>query len=79
MQKVLLTQKAFAPEFLNRIDDGDILFNSLEKEDIRKSLDIELKALFSRVDEMGCNLKIDETAKNLSLKKDLTQTLVLEH
>ena len=61
-------KKAFAPEFLNRIDDV-ILFNSLEKEDIHKIIDIELKALFSRVDEMGYNLKIDETAKDFIAEK----------
>ena len=61
-------KKAFAPEFLNRIDDV-ILFNSLEKEDIHKIIDIELKALFSRVDEMGYNLKIDEAAKDFIAEK----------
>jgi ATP-dependent Clp protease ATP-binding subunit ClpC len=35
-------KKAFAPEFLNRIDDI-IIFNSLEKEDIKKIIDLEVK------------------------------------
>tara|TARA_Y100001978_G_scaffold15738_1_gene12233 strand:+ start:197 stop:2773 length:2577 start_codon:yes stop_codon:yes gene_type:complete len=61
-------KKAFAPEFLNRIDDV-ILFNSLEKEDIHKIIDIELKALFGRVDEMGYNLKLDEAAKDFIAEK----------
>ncbi|MBJ10112.1 MAG: Clp protease ClpC [Flavobacteriales bacterium] len=61
-------KKAFAPEFLNRIDDV-ILFNSLEKEDIHKIIDIELKALFGRVDEMGYNLKLDEEAKDFIADK----------
>jgi ATP-dependent Clp protease ATP-binding subunit ClpC len=34
-------KKAFAPEFLNRIDDV-VVFNNLEKEDIDKIIDIEL-------------------------------------
>ncbi|MCX6283564.1 MAG: ATP-dependent Clp protease ATP-binding subunit, partial [Bacteroidetes bacterium] len=34
-------KKTFAPEFLNRIDDV-IIFNSLEREDIHKIIDIEL-------------------------------------
>src|SRR5690606_6545887 len=38
-------KRAFAPEFLNRIDDV-IVFNSLNKEDIFKIIDIELKSLF---------------------------------
>ena len=33
-------KKAFAPEFLNRIDDV-VVFNTLEKEDIFKIIDIE--------------------------------------
>ena len=61
-------KKAFAPEFLNRIDDV-ILFNSLEKEDIHKIIDIELKALFGRVDEMGYNLKIDGASKDFIAEK----------
>ena len=39
-------KRAFAPEFLNRIDDV-IVFNSLGKEEIFKIIDIELAALYS--------------------------------
>jgi ATP-dependent Clp protease ATP-binding subunit ClpC len=56
-------KKAFAPEFLNRIDDI-ILFNSLEREDIHKIIDIELQSLFSRVTEMGYTLELDEASKD---------------
>ena len=41
-------KKAFAPEFINRIDDI-IYFNSLKREDIHKIIDIELRGLFGRV------------------------------
>jgi len=61
-------KKAFAPEFLNRIDDV-ILFNSLEKEDIHKIIDIELKSLFGRVNEMGYTLKLDDLAKDFIAEK----------
>ena len=44
-------KKAFAPEFLNRIDDV-IMFNSLNKEDIHKIIDIELNSLFGRVNNL---------------------------
>ncbi|MFY8137459.1 MAG: ATP-dependent Clp protease ATP-binding subunit, partial [Flavobacteriales bacterium] len=40
-------KKAFAPEFLNRIDDL-IVFNALKKEDIHQIIDIELAKLFHR-------------------------------
>ena len=61
-------KKAFAPEFLNRIDDV-VLFNSLSKEDIFKIIDIELKGLYSRVNELGYNIKISTPAKNYIAEK----------
>src|SRR3546814_5717626 len=36
-------KRAFAPEFLNRVDDV-IVFNSLDKEHIFKIIDIELRS-----------------------------------
>ena len=56
-------KKSFAPEFLNRIDDV-ILFNSLKREDIHKIIDIELKRLFSRIDELGYKIKLTDEAKD---------------
>lgn len=53
----------FAPEFLNRIDDI-IYFNSLEKEDIIKIIDIELNKVLSRVKSMGLNATVTEKAKD---------------
>jgi ATP-dependent Clp protease ATP-binding subunit ClpC len=55
-------KKAFAPEFLNRIDDV-IVFNALEKEDINKIIDIELNKLYDRVKEIGYSLKLSDKAK----------------
>ncbi|SCX95816.1 ATP-dependent Clp protease ATP-binding subunit ClpC [Nonlabens sp. Hel1_33_55] len=56
-------KKTFAPEFLNRIDDV-IVFNALEREDIHKIIDIELKKLFARIDDLGYNLKLSDKAKD---------------
>jgi ATP-dependent Clp protease ATP-binding subunit ClpC len=55
-------KKAFAPEFLNRIDDV-IVFNALEKEHINLIIEIELKKLYARVSELGYNLDLSEKAK----------------
>ncbi|WP_017258210.1 ATP-dependent Clp protease ATP-binding subunit [Pedobacter arcticus] len=55
-------KKAFAPEFLNRVDDV-IVFNSLQKEEIFKIIDIELKALFGRVQTLGYQIKLTDEAK----------------
>ncbi len=56
-------KRAFAPEFLNRIDDV-VLFNSLSKEDIFKIIDIELEKLYLRINELGYKVKMTTKAKN---------------
>jgi ATP-dependent Clp protease ATP-binding subunit ClpC len=56
-------KKAFAPEFLNRIDDI-IMFNSLKREDIHKIIDIELGHLYKRINELGYDLKLTDEAKD---------------
>ena len=61
-------KKAFAPEFLNRIDDV-IVFNPLEREDIHKIIDIELDKLFKRIKDIGYNLKLSAKAKDYIAEK----------
>jgi len=56
-------KKAFAPEFLNRIDDV-VMFNPLERKDIHSIIDIELKGLFDRVLKLGYKLKVTSKAKD---------------
>jgi ATP-dependent Clp protease ATP-binding subunit ClpC len=61
-------KKAFAPEFLNRIDDI-MIFNSLTKEHIHEIIDIELEGLYSRTREMGFTVEISEPAKSFIADK----------
>jgi len=61
-------KKAFAPEFLNRIDDV-IMFNSLTKEHIHEIIDIELKGLYERVNALNYKLKISAAAKDFIADK----------
>ncbi|NOX48114.1 MAG: ATP-dependent Clp protease ATP-binding subunit [Chlorobi bacterium] len=61
-------KKAFAPEFLNRIDDV-VIFDSLEREAIHKIIDIELKHLFKRVIELGYKIEVTEDAKDFIVEK----------
>lgn len=61
-------KKAFAPEFLNRIDDV-MVFNALEKEDINKIIDIELEQLISRIKGLGYDLKLSSKAKDYIAEK----------
>jgi ATP-dependent Clp protease ATP-binding subunit ClpC len=61
-------KKAFAPEFLNRIDDV-IIFNSLDKESINQIIDIELSSLYKRIETMGYKIKIEDKAKDYIVEK----------
>jgi len=61
-------KKTFAPEFLNRIDDV-IIFESLEIEDIHKIIDIELKYVFKRVEELGYTVELTNHAKEYIVEK----------
>jgi len=61
-------KRAFAPEFLNRVDDV-VVFNTLGKEEIFKIIDIELKSLFDRVMTLGYEVKLTERAKDFIADK----------
>jgi ATP-dependent Clp protease ATP-binding subunit ClpC len=61
-------KKAFAPEFLNRIDDV-MVFNALEKEDIDKIIDIELEKLILRIKDLGYELILSDKAKDYIAEK----------
>ena len=60
--------KQFAPEFINRIDDI-IIFNSLEKSDIGKIIDIEFADLYERVKENGYTVEVTKSAKKFLIDK----------
>lgn len=66
LQKAL--KKAFAPEFLNRIDDI-VMFNTLTRPDIHKIIDIELKGLYDRIISLGYTIKISPAAKDYITEK----------
>ncbi len=55
-------QKAFTPEFLNRLDE-QIIFNTLTKEDIEKIIDIELKTLYERINLAGYKIRLTAEVK----------------
>jgi ATP-dependent Clp protease ATP-binding subunit ClpC len=66
IQKAL--KNAFAPEFLNRIDDV-VLFNALTREDIHKIIDIELGGLYDRISGLGYQVKVSAAAKDFISEK----------
>ncbi|MDR2473171.1 MAG: ATP-dependent Clp protease ATP-binding subunit [Tannerella sp.] len=60
--------KAFAPEFLNRVDDI-IVFDPLDKDSINKIIDIELKKVVERIGSTGYNLEItDKIREHIATK-----------
>ena len=61
-------KKAFAPEFLNRIDDV-VIFDPLERDDIHKIIDIELNYLYNRVKGLGYLMEVTEKAKDFIVDK----------
>ena len=61
IQKAL--NKAFSPEFLNRIDDI-IMFDSLDRESIFRIIDVELNGFYRRVADLGYKLTLTDEAKN---------------
>jgi len=67
--KVMSALRAqFAPEFLNRIDEI-IIFNPLQKEEIKKIVDIQLSEVNERLKEKDLNLECSEGAKDYLAEK----------
>ncbi|MEO8398249.1 MAG: ATP-dependent Clp protease ATP-binding subunit [Ignavibacteriaceae bacterium] len=65
-------KKLFNPEFLNRVDEA-IVFRNLEKEDILKIIDIELKELLKNMHENKMKLELDQSAKDFLVEKGYDQ------
>lgn len=61
-------KKAFAPEFINRLDDI-IIFNSLEKKDLIQIIDILLLKLMARLTGLNIRIQLDEKAKEFLAEK----------
>ena len=61
IQKTL--QRQFSPEFLNRLDDI-IFFDQLTKESLHRIVDIEMRPLQRRIEEMGYHIKLTDSARS---------------
>lgn len=61
-------RKAFSPEFLNRLDDV-IVFNSLQREDLHRIIDLMLNKLLGRVINLGYRVELTEKAKDFLSEK----------
>jgi ATP-dependent Clp protease ATP-binding subunit ClpC len=65
-------KRTFSPEFLNRIDDV-IIFNSLSKENIFEIIDILMKSVLKRLNNLGFSLELTEEAKSFLADKGYDQ------
>ncbi len=62
-------QRAFRPEFLNRLSDEPIIFRHLEKKDLKLVIDLELTKIRNRLVERGYALELTNDAKEFLIKK----------
>ena len=60
--------KQFSPEFLNRLDEI-ITFDQLDLNAIKKIIDIELRGLYKRVEDLGYHLEISDAKKEFVAEK----------
>ncbi|ATL49650.1 Clp protease ClpC [Chitinophaga caeni] len=65
-------KRTFSPEFLNRIDDV-IIFNALNKEHIYTIIDITMKGVLKRLQNLGFSLELTEEAKGFLAEKGYDQ------
>ncbi len=66
VQKAL--SKQFSPEFLNRLDEI-ITFDQLDLEAIKQIIDVELKGLYQRIEDMGYTIDLSDEAKQFVAEK----------
>ena len=66
VQKAL--SKQFSPEFLNRLDEI-ITFDQLDLEAIKQIIDIELRGLYNRIEQIGYSIDLSEEAKEFVATK----------
>ena len=61
-------KKQFRPEFINRVDEV-IVFHKLTKVDLEKIVDIMLKQVRERLQDQGISMEVDNSAKDLIIRK----------
>lgn len=66
MRKAL--EKAFSPEFLNRLDEI-IEFAPLDREALRRIVDVELRPVAERIASQGYHLELDDAARDALAKE----------
>ncbi len=66
VQKAL--SKQFSPEFLNRLDEI-ITFDQLDMDAIKRIIEVELKGLYQRIEQIGYHIDLSDEAKEFVATK----------
>ena len=66
VQKAL--SKQFSPEFLNRLDEI-ITFDQLDLDAIKRIIEVELKGLYNRIEQIGYHIDLSDEAKEFVATK----------
>ena len=61
-------KETFSPEFINRLDET-IVYNTLNKDDVLKIIDIELLNLYKSLEKLGLSLRVTKKSKDLLIEK----------
>ena len=61
-------KRRFKPEFLNRVDDI-IMFKALQKDEIKKIIDIFMKGLANRLKDKEISIEVTDSAKDIMVKE----------
>jgi ATP-dependent Clp protease ATP-binding subunit ClpC len=61
--------RAFRPEFLNRLSDDAVIFRHLEKSDLKEVIELELGKIRGRLKERGFAIELTNEAKEFIIKK----------
>ena len=61
-------KRRFKPEFLNRVDDI-IMFKALDKEEIKKIIDIFIKSLANRLKDKDISIEVTDGAKEIMVRE----------
>jgi len=69
-----ILQRSFRPEFLNRIDEV-IIFRPLDKEKVKKIVELQLNEVKEKLAMQGINLEVDEAVKEYIAEKGFNYTM----
>ena len=61
-------KKSFKPEFLNRLNEM-VIFHSLDKENLKEIIDIELSAILQRLKTKDIIISVSDEAKDFLIEK----------